>query len=353
MFLLRKKENRTANRLLGILMIIFAIDLLNGASFLTGFIKHFPWSTGLSNSFPYLYGPMVYLYVRILTKGKNKFDANYFLHFIPFILIQVYGFLFFYFEGTEYQLSLLDFSTIPPWHIQLIGILIPVHGVTYMIFTVIESYHYNRKIKQSYSSIEKINLAWIRHFVVGTVIIWLVVVLAYALNFMYGDDLQANILIYISLTILLYSLGLKSLSQPQVEFQTEDKERESKMPQYKKSGLDNAAANEIHTSLLKVMEDNKPFLNSKLNLSELANVLGISTHNLSEVINKKENQNFYDFVNRYRVDEVKRLIQQDKEKRFSILALGFDAGFSSKSAFYSAFKRSTGMTPALFREKIS
>lgn len=352
-FLLKKKENQTANRLLGILMIIFAVDLLNGAAFLTGLIKYFPWAMGFSNTFPYLYGPMIFLYVKILTEGDSKFRTSFWLHFTPFVLVQIYGLLFFYFEGPEYQLSLLDFEKAPPWHVQLVGNIIPFHGVTYVVLTIVESYRYNRKIKQSFSNIEKINLAWIRHFVAGTVVVWIIVLLAYMLNFVYGEQFQANILIYISISFLLYSLGIKSLQQPQVSFEVIEENGDKKPPQYKKSGLDESIAEEILISLKKLIEEEKPYLNSKLSLSELAERLNVSTHNLSEVINKKLGKNFYDFINSYRIDEAINLLKDEKYSNYSLLAIGYEAGFSSKSAYYSSFKKVTGSTPAQYKEKIS
>jgi AraC-like DNA-binding protein len=343
--LLKKKENRFANKFLAITMLIFAIDLLAGVSFLTGYVKNIPWVVGLNNSFPYLYGPLIYLYVVFLIHDRESLKLPDYLHFVPFVIIHMYGVFFFYFEGSEYQILLLDFSRQQPWHIELIGGMIPVSGLAYICATILTTHRFNKKIRNSLANIENVDISWLMYLVIGNVVIWLTVFLSYFLGFLYGEEIYANFLIYIAISIFLYTFAIKSYRQPEVLIPSNFNDAT-----YKKSGLSEEQAI-LHLNKLKeLFKNEKPFLDPKLNLGELATMMNVSSHNLSEIINTQLNKNFYDFINSYRVEEVKKNILNDKSLTYSILAHGFDAGFTSKSAFYSAFKKFEGTTPSNFRK---
>ena len=93
------------------------------------------------------------------------------------------------------------------------------------------------------------------------------------------------------------------------------------------------------------MKKEKPFLNSKLTLQDLAEMLHVNIHTLSRVINEGYRKNFFDFINEYRIEEFKRLVNIDQYKNYTFLAIAMEVGFSSKTTFNRSFKKSTGKTP--------
>ncbi len=97
------------------------------------------------------------------------------------------------------------------------------------------------------------------------------------------------------------------------------------------------------------MEVDKPFLDHSLTLPRLAEKLSISIHDLSQIINERLKQNFFEFVNSHRVGEAKKILSDPEYENLTIAAIGFETGFNSTSAFNAAFKKHTGMTPSQYR----
>jgi AraC-like DNA-binding protein len=116
--------------------------------------------------------------------------------------------------------------------------------------------------------------------------------------------------------------------------------------EYKKSSLKSDIATMKHNELLEFMKKEKPYLNPKLTLNELADSLTISTNHLSQIINQYEQVNFHDFVNKYRVEEFIQKAQSNKN--FTLLSHALDSGFNSKSTFNSVFKKFKSVTPSQY-----
>ena len=343
-------------------MLALSLDVFNSAYIIFEYYKEFPHFTGITYGFPFLYGPIFYIYAKLISSDNHTFNPKYYLHFIPFLLVVIYGVIFVYLKSSEFKFLLIRNELEKPLPgLELISYLKPVHGIIYVFLTIQVVRGYNKKIKISFSNIERINLNWLRHLTVGLSVVWGIVVINYILNAFTARNVNMDHFIYMAASVLIYSIGYLSLRQPQI-FEQNTKKSESKIPEnsglkpregisYQKSGLTDAEAQIYLKDLLEMMETDKPYLNSDLTLQELAGKLSMSTHNLSEILNTRLNQNFYDFINRYRVEEVKRRLAQEESEKYNLLAIAFDSGFNSKSAFNTIFKKQTGTTPSQYRKK--
>jgi AraC-like DNA-binding protein len=246
-------------------------------------------------------------------------------------------------------------------------------------------------IAENYSSVERLNLNWLQWLVLGATAIWLL-----AVGFSVFEGLEspspvnADLLIALSMTVLIYGIGYMGSRQPEIfrfttaEFaipggrvpdgaMTDDVLSEGALtdgaltdgaladgaepdeavpealPRAARSGLTPRMATQLKQKLLATMDTERPYRNENLTLADLAAQLGTTPHRLSEVLNASLNATFYDFVNGYRVRDVQeRLAGPDGAQR-TYLALALDAGFASKSTFNAVFKKHTGMTPSEYR----
>jgi len=100
------------------------------------------------------------------------------------------------------------------------------------------------------------------------------------------------------------------------------------------------------------MEDEKPYLDNRLSLKQLAELIDLTTNHLSQIINEKLNKNFFDFINEYRIKEVKQNLSNPKLQHYTLLAIAFQSGFNSKSSFNDIFKKNTGLTPSEYQKNL-
>ncbi len=105
--------------------------------------------------------------------------------------------------------------------------------------------------------------------------------------------------------------------------------------------------------LEQIMEEEKPYLDKKLSLSDLSKVSGINSNDLSQVFNLHYHSNFYDFINRYRLEYLEGLILDPSYSQYKIMALAEESGFNSKATFYKTFKKTTGVSPTEYLKSIA
>jgi len=155
------------------------------------------------------------------------------------------------------------------------------------------------------------------------------------------------------LILLSYLMIFIMVSTPKViHYKYSSIPKSHKLLKYEKSGLSRKEAIEDMKEMNNWMETEKPFLNSSLSLGDMIEKLHIPGHIISEVLNGLLNQNFYDYINNYRIEEFKKLANLKTNTNETNLNLAFKSGFNSKTTFNTAFKKFTKQTPSQFRSEI-
>ncbi|MEM9622036.1 MAG: helix-turn-helix domain-containing protein [Pseudomonadota bacterium] len=120
---------------------------------------------------------------------------------------------------------------------------------------------------------------------------------------------------------------------------------------YAKSGLSDELLDRYKERLVRLMADEKAYMNPGLTLPKLSTLVQCPINHLSQVINAGFCMSFFDYLNSHRIEEAKRLLAEPSDRPQPILNVAFEVGFNSNSAFYSAFKRICGQTPAQYRKE--
>jgi YesN/AraC family two-component response regulator len=118
-----------------------------------------------------------------------------------------------------------------------------------------------------------------------------------------------------------------------------------------KTALQSNKIDDIVNNIVNVIEQQKLYTETELTLKQLADKLQLPSYQVSQAINDGMKKNFYDLINGYRVENAKRLLLDPKNENYTILSVGFEAGFNSKTTFNTVFKKFTGVTPTEFRNK--
>jgi AraC-like DNA-binding protein len=370
--------NQVANRYLSLLMVVFSVDLLSAAYFLEGLDATWPHLIGIDVSIGVLYGPLLYLYARALTESRRSYNLRDFKHFIPFVFVSAI-LLPFYLQTGDAKLLYRAAPGASEWFsiMSAIGYGKLIYSLVYILLVFGLLRRHRRRIREEYSTLGKVNLAWLTRMMYGGLLVWGIAAAAQVLWTWNspGDGPVEGFGEYISVAsaLFVYPIGYLGLRQAEIfrgaarrpeEFvtihdgslmvideKTEPESPDLSQPEsYSQSGLTDDRRDRIHAQLTSVMEDEKPFRDSGLTLQQLSDVAGLMPHHVSEALNQSAGQNFYEFVNRYRVEEAKALLSDVEYLNYTVLAIGMDAGFNSKSTFNAAFKKITGQTPSAFKK---
>lgn len=361
LLILQRHRTLFANRYLALLMLSYSAVLIHLVLQDSGLYAAMPFLFLISGlSLASL--PLHYLYTQHLLHRSRRFERTELIHFIPFALYE--ALLIVVIISGSIDLSVpatADAAATPPL-LRFYSLSVITLGLGYLSASLRLILRYGGRVKEVVSSVGPLQLSWLRNITLAGIAAVSLFAIEEAL-LIGGRNLTNFILSSVGFAVYVYGMGYLGLLKSEVladatveramqtveELESLESADANATVKYERSGLSDEAAERYLASLKRLMEEQRIYRNSGLTLSELSDQLGVSPHNLSEVINKKLGRNFYDLVNGYRLEEVKRDLTDPAKAHLKILSIAFDAGFNSKATFNTFFKEQTGTTPSEFR----
>jgi AraC-like DNA-binding protein len=351
-----------ANRFLSLMMLVCGIAMIHMLIQDNGFYDIYPSFLYIVLGIPFLVAPLHFLYTKYLVARVDNFARRDWLHFAPAVIAEVVIIAAaISFPKADTEITSRNAELVPAGF-RIYNWALIASGIAYTAASLRILLKYQGTIKKIASSLESVRLGWLMYLTIAVMTVWTMFFIENTLM-TFGVNLSNFVITSVCGGLYVFAIGyyglLKSevFAAPSVEstmheiYQAASEETRT-MGKYEKSGLDEETSTSIMTRLLELMKDKKPFTDPSLTLAQLAALLSVSPHNLSEVINTKARQNFYDFVNGYRIEQVKKDLSDPGKKNLKILSIAFDAGFNSKASFNAIFKDTTGTTPSEYRNRV-
>lgn len=344
-----QKSNRRANNWFSVFLFFTFCVFLDDCFVILGLEDQVSFLLDLLNFPLFALAPALYLSVSCFTYPSKKFLRIEILHFLPVLMYILFPILVLsLFDLKTIELYLEDFGA---WlGLFLVSCMFLQIGV-YTILSLLKIHRHQKNIRLFASSTDQIDLSWLQYFLYGVaslVLLWLgEYVIPHLSDYAYAGY-------FLGVYYLAYFVLRQKEIFPFTAHQTQEiieVMEEIKATEEKRNALfpHIDLKNEI-TRLNELMQSQKPYLDNELNLPKLAQHFERSNHELSFILNDGLRENFYEFVNRYRVEESKRLLLDSQYRHLNMLGIAFEAGFNSKTAFNTAFKKMTGKTPSEYRK---
>lgn len=336
--LILQKSGNKGNIYLAVLILLFSISILDTVIYWTGYYRQNPHLLGVSLGFVYLYGPLFYLYLRKITIQPEKIFRNSWKHFVPYLIVLCWDAPYYLSNAIE-KLNLID-----QWNNSLLNALvIPLFGIISLVSYGVGAYRFIKVLERRH----EVSVIGSNH--------WLGLIfksygafvgfhLFYFLNSVFGRSIQvSDVLITLGYSAFIYPIGYLGLKMSKllngIKVDTN---------KYQSALLPADFSKDIFNKLNQHVIKNEVYKNSAIKLSDLANDLSISPHQLSQIINQNAGQNFSEYVNSYRIEEAIRLIS--KIDRVNLVS--YEVGFNNRTTFNKVFKRKTGLTPTEFKKNL-
>jgi len=297
------------------------------------------------------------LYIQRLLDPTPGFKPAYLIHFVPYLATLVFLVSFYLIaeRGRYTSASFYSFIHEYGWIHDMFRIINIAIGPLYAGFIIYIFRTYRKSEQQVFSTAKETEKTWIKSIVFISVLLWFLTALVNkvisvwlfpGLSHIYEITWGLSALLFVYMCYQGFKHRPVYFNLPDEPASIDDKK--SKGRKYERSGLREVDFDKMAKRISSYMEEKKPYLNPNLTIYDLAAELEMPPYQLSQILNEYFRINFYYFINRYRIDEFKRVSLLDENNKYSIQSIAFDCGFNSRATFYRIFKEMTGQTPSQF-----
>jgi AraC-like DNA-binding protein len=306
--------------------------------------------TVILNSPGYIFAPAFYYTVSYFITPDRPWKIKDYFHLFSFALFYLLTFLY-----ITLYLGDLEGKQVPTVLLisRIFLVLYCMQVFYYCTSSWVKLKKHENNIRLFTSTIENVDLRWLRYIVICVLVMGCFFIINNLNNFSY----YYLAIIQLSYLIGFFVIAYFFMKQKEIyPFTTDQKNeiiytviKEDLKKQENKKPIEDNKLEELKTALLHIMGNAKPFLDYELSLVKLASIMNISSHHLSYLINTGFDENFYQFINRYRIEEAKKLILDEKMSHLNFQGIALEVGFNSKSVFNTTFKKCTGQTPSEYK----
>lgn len=334
------RVNKKANRIFGIFLLLWATFWIEEVS---AFIK-----IDLNGT----YFLMWIQFVQFFTPISLFYSIKYFTK--PYLRLSKLDLLHLVIPSFALILLLQVYNEPNKLYRNILVVLMLTQAFLYVFLSLLLLKKHENNIKLINADIESIDMNWIKKIIIGLFFISIFMTLYTLIVNENILSIFGNIMLLASILFTAYhaiqqeEIFLLNKEEVKIIFESDSIENRSKTKLISDKDM-----KQLRNELVMLMQEKKPYLQNDLSLSKLADLMQITPHQLSYLLNSGFNENFFLFVNKYRVEEAKKLLVNSKYDYLSVIGIGFEAGFNSKTAFNTVFKKITGTTPSSFKKMSS
>lgn len=339
--LISNKGKRTEHWLLALLLFLIIVSCYYIFQLYHNDGKYYvPIFSEINYAIPLLYSLILWFYARSLLSKDFKFTWLDYLHFIPFVAFL--AFLSLTATGASNEIAVREYGY------PLVKLIV---NPIYLFTTLYLLLSTKKKLYNQYSFDVKMHHYWLSWVTGAGIVLWVVALAGYLYGRAHGQvNMMGDYFLTGFLAVFLFILAYVGFNRTKIFQATDEHFVYDVEKEFVEVPVPENSSNykNIFDGLLQLMESQKPYLDQQLSLQKLSIISKIPAGKLSMIINQYGQQNFYDFVNSYRVDEVKKKLQSSDMEVYSILGIAEECGFNSKASFNRVFKKIEGMTPTAY-----